>query len=203
VTPADGFYLQGRCRVSGAGEVREMPEPIEAGSLTWLLLVYRLPAKPEALKAVIRRRLSAAGAVYLSHACAASGPAERAMRHLRAMITDSGGSAAVLRASALAGEPELAAALNAERDREYDDIIAGCGDAVRALEIMAAAGDFCYQKLWDKQAVLDKLTGRYRVLRERDLLGACQAGAAAAALARHQSVVDEYARGVYATDSAL
>jgi hypothetical protein len=183
-----------------------MPEPVDKGSLTWLLLVYRLPAKPDALKAVIRRRLSAVGAVYLSHACAAapaSGPAERTMRHLRAMITDSGGSAAVLRARAMAGEPELAAALNAERDREYDDIIAECGDAVQALESVAAAGDFCYQQLWDKQAALDKLTGRYRAFRERDLLGAGQAGAAAAALAMYQSVLDDYAKGVYATDSAL
>jgi hypothetical protein len=65
---------------------------------------------------MIRRRLGAVGAVYLSRACAAtpsSGHAERAMRSLRARITSAGGSAVLLRMRAIAGEEELTAAFSA------------------------------------------------------------------------------------------
>ena len=42
----------------------------DADSLTWLILVYQLPAKPAGLRALVRRKLTAAGAVYVSPACA-------------------------------------------------------------------------------------------------------------------------------------
>ena len=46
---------------------------------------------------------------------------------------------------------------------------------------MAAARDFRYEQLCDKQAGLDQLAGCYRALRDRDLLRAGQAEAAVAA----------------------
>ena len=46
---------------------------------------------------------------------------------------------------------------------------------------MAAARDFRYERLCDKQAGLDQLAGCYRALRDRDLLRAGQAEAAVAA----------------------
>ncbi len=183
------------------------PDAVPAGpdAVTWLMLAYRLPPKTGALKAVIRRRLGAVGAVYLSQACAvvpSSGPAERVLRRTRVMISDAGGSAVVVRAQALAGEPELTAAVNAARDREYDDIIAGCADGVQALSGMARACDFGYEQLWEKESRLERLTGRYHALRDRDQLGAGQAGPAVLALARYHSALHEYATSVYATDSA-
>jgi hypothetical protein len=59
--------------------------PEDAGGVTWLVLVYQLPAKPGGLKTLVQRKLTAVGAVYLSRACAVApaGPAERAMRLLR------------------------------------------------------------------------------------------------------------------------
>ncbi|MFY9865160.1 MAG: Chromate resistance protein ChrB [Trebonia sp.] len=80
----------------------------------------------------------------------------------------------------LAGEAELTAAFNAARDREYGDVITGCDDAADAPEAMAAACDFRYKQLCGKQAGLDQLARCYRALRDRDLLRAGQAEAAAA-----------------------
>lgn len=84
----------------------------------WLVLVYRLPPKPDGLRALVRRRLTAAGAVYLTAACAIApaGPAERAMRRMRATILDAGGSAVLLRADAISGAQEITAALDTARD---------------------------------------------------------------------------------------
>jgi hypothetical protein len=44
-----------------------MAAPEDAGG-AWLVLVYQLPAKPAGLKSLVQRKLTAAGAVYLSRA---------------------------------------------------------------------------------------------------------------------------------------
>lgn len=53
----------------------------------------------------MHRKLGAAGAVYLTQACALApaGPAERVMRRVRATVADAGGIAVLLRARDLLG----------------------------------------------------------------------------------------------------
>jgi hypothetical protein len=175
----------------------------DGDAVEWLVLTYQLPAKPASLKATVRRKLTAAGAVYLSSACAVaplSSPAERAMRRMRATISGAGGSAVLLAGRALAGEPELTGTFNAVRDREYEDIIGGCRDAVAGLEALTEASEFCYQQLWDKDIGLRQLSACYRAVRDRDLFGARQAQAASSALAGYRFAINDYARRVYAAD---
>jgi hypothetical protein len=90
-----------------------MTAAADADSLTWLILVYQLPAKPAGLKALVRRKLTAAGAVYLSRACAVApaGRAERAMRRMRATVASAGGTAMLMRAVALGGEEQIITAI--------------------------------------------------------------------------------------------
>jgi hypothetical protein len=192
-----------------------MAVPSDAGGGTWLLLVYKLPAKPAGLKTLVQRKLTAAGAVYLSRACAvapvgSSAPAERAMRQVRAAIADAGGTAVLLRAGAIGGEEQIIAALEGARDREYDEIIAGCRDELGSIGALVEARDFRYERLWAIDAQLKRLDARYRTLSARGPAGAgAGAGAAgagkareaASALARFRSALDEYGSGVYATDN--
>jgi DNA-binding transcriptional regulator PaaX len=98
-----------------------MAAPEDADCATWLVLVYQLPAEPAGLRALVRRKLTAAGAVYLSRACAVApvGRTERVMRRMRATIADAGGTAMLLRAAALGGEEQIIAAMEATRDREH------------------------------------------------------------------------------------
>jgi len=65
-----------------------------------------------------------------------------AFRCLLNSIREAGGSAQVLRAEAIEGERDLAAAFNAAREREYDQIIAGCGDIAAGIQEHTAAGHF-------------------------------------------------------------
>lgn len=173
-------------------------------AVEWLVLTYRLPAEPSSsLRATVRKKLTAAGAVYLSPACAAaplSGSAERAMRQARATISAAGGFAVLLTGGAIVGEPELTGAFNAVRDVEYEEVITDCQDAVAELEELTAAQDFRFSLLSDKDMGLSQLAARYRAVREQDLLGARQAEAAAAALARFRSALDEYATRIKETD---
>lgn len=72
----------------------------------WLVVIYRAPAAPARVRAAMWRRLRAAGAVYLAHSVAVlpmSPPAERLLRRLRNEISQTGGSASLLHADAMAG----------------------------------------------------------------------------------------------------
>jgi len=94
------------------------------GPATWLVLAYRLPAN-SGLKAVIRRKATALGAVYPASAVAAlpaSPAAERAFRRLRNMIGAGGGSAQLLRVEPVEGEPDLIAIFNAAREIVVDTL---------------------------------------------------------------------------------
>jgi len=184
-----------------------MAAPGGAGGVTWLVLVYQLPAKPGGLKSLVHRKLTAAGAVYLSRACAVTpaGPgasAERAMRQVRAAIAGAGGTAVLLRADALGGEEQIIAALETARDSEYDDITARCGEGLAFIEALTEAGDFRYERLWEIDARLKRLHARYRTMSARGPADAGKAPEAASALASYRSALDEYASSVYATDNA-
>jgi len=77
----------------------------------------------------------------------ASPTAERAFRRLRNMIGEGGGSAQVLCAEAIEGEPDLITAFDVAREQEYHEIIARCADVVAGIEAMTAGGHFCYEDL--------------------------------------------------------
>jgi hypothetical protein len=177
--------------------------PTRPRRVVWLLLAYRLPTD-SGMKAAVRRRLTAIGAVYPANAVAtlpATPAAERAFRRLRSMIGEAGGSAQVMRAEAIEGEPDLVAVFNAAREQEYGKIIAGCGDLVAGIEAMTAAGHFRYQDLGQKDAELKRLFVRNETICGWDALGAVNAGEAASSLARSRVVLDEFARRVYQEDT--
>jgi hypothetical protein len=178
-----------------------MPPP---GPVAWLVLAYRLPTS-HGLKITVRRRLTAMGAVFPVHAVAAmpvSPAAERAFRRIRSMIGEAGGSAQVLRATAVEGGTDLAAAFNAAREREYTAVIAGCGEVMAGIEAMTAAGRFRYPDLGEKDAELRRLSLRIEAIRARDVLGAANAEDALSALATCRTALDRFAASVYRTDGA-
>jgi hypothetical protein len=185
--------------VEGGTTVTGPPDPV-----TWLILVYRLPAH-SGLKAVIRRKATALGAVYPANAVAAlpaSQAAERAFRRLRNMIGEGGGSAELLRAEAVGGEANLIATFNAVREREYGEIIARCGEIIAQVAVLTAAVHFRYHDLGEMDAELKRLSVCTGTIRARDTLGATNAGATLSSLARCRAAVDDFAARVYQTDSA-
>ena len=181
-----------------------VPAAPSPGRTAWLVLAYRL-RDSHALKITVRRRLTAIGAVFPVNAVAASPAspaAERAFRRLRRMIGEAGGSAQILRAEVIEGGADLAAAFNKAREQEYSEVIAGCGQVLAGIEALTAAGQFRYPDLGGKDAELKRLSMRNDTIRARDVLGAANADLALSALARCRAVVDDFAVGVYQTDSA-
>ena len=169
--------------------------------MTWLVLAYRLPAASP-LKAAMRRKLTGIGAVYPVNAVAvlpASPAAERALRRMRKMIAEAGGSAELLRAEVIEGAPSLTAAFNTARNQEYGEIIAGSADFVARLEAMTAAGRFGHRDLGDMDARLKRLSMRTGTIEAHDAFGADNAGAALSALSGCRAALDDFARRVYET----
>jgi hypothetical protein len=171
--------------------------------LRWLLLVYRVPREPTRLRAMVWRRLKAAGAVYLQSSVAALPDQprhERVLRTLRREIIDMGGSAQVLRGEALAGATELVAIYNSARDEEYTEIVDKCHDFLTEIQTEIAAAHFTYAELEENDEDLAKLHGWFDKVADRDVLGASGHAQAETSLAKCATALEEFATRVYQSE---
>lgn len=175
------------------------------GPVTWLVLAYRIPSEPSRLRAGIWRRLKALGAIYVQNSVAAlpaDPAAERALRTLRAEITQmDGGSAQLLTADALAGGADLVSAYNAARDDEYEEFADRCRDFLAEIERETAACHFTYGELEENDEDLKKLRGWFEKVAARDRLGAAGREAAEKGLEDCGRALDGFADAVYTADT--
>jgi DNA-binding transcriptional regulator PaaX len=163
----------------------ESPQPDE-----WLLLVYRVPSEPSRLRATVWRRIKSLGAIYLQSSAAAlpaSVQAERALRKLRSEILDMSGSAALLRCSVLAGEPE--------------EIVDKCHDFLAGLRKEYDENHFSFAELEENEVDLVKLRTWLERVRERDVFGADGLQPALSSLAECEEQLEVYAARVYAEEA--
>jgi DNA-binding transcriptional regulator PaaX len=170
----------------------------------WLVLVYRVPSEPTRLRAAVWRRLKRLGAIYLQNSVAAlpaSVAAERALRKLRSEILDMSGTAALLSAAVLAGEPEVRAAFQAARDDEYEEIADKCQDFLAEVKKEYGASHFTYAELEENEVDLVKLKNWLERVRQRDAFGAAGRQAAEKWLAECEQSLEAYAARVYAEEA--
>jgi len=172
-------------------------------SLTWLLLIYRVPAEPTRLRATVWRRVKALGAVYLQNAVVVLPDTTHHERRLRALgeeIVTLGGTAQVLRSTALAGAQDISAALNAARAEEYAEVVGRCTDFLTEIDTETAREKFTYAELEEQDEDLTKLTSWLGKIHARDTLGAPGRAAADAALARCVTALAVFADRVYTAE---
>lgn len=171
---------------------------------TWLILIYRVPTEPTRHRAAVWRRLRNLGAVYLQNSVAAiprSADSERAMRALRNEIVEKmDGKAFLLTSTALAGESDLVAIVNAARDDEYEEILDKCMDFHRELAKEVVAEHFTYGELEENEEDLNKLLGWFQKVRARDALGSSKAATVEEALLECSKELEEFATMVYAAE---
>jgi ChrB-like protein len=174
-----------------------------AGS--WLVLIYRVPSEPTRHRAMLWRRLRNLGAVYLQHSAVAlphTDDHERALRALRAEIVQKmAGKAYLLSATAMAGEADIVATLNAARDDEYDEILDKCVDFHAGLAKEVAAEHFTYGELEENEEDLAKLMRWYDKVKARDSLQAGRRADVDKALQDCARALEEFAAQVYAADA--
>jgi hypothetical protein len=199
-----GFLPAPAQPVRHSDAVETLPdEPIPFDPAHWMILVYRIPTEPTRLRAGVWRKLKGLGAIYIqssSAALPASSQAERALRGLRAEITDMGGSATLFSATTLAGQDQLVNSFNAVRDDEYEEIIDRCDDFQRQVRKEHEANHFTYPELEENEVDLVKLKGWFDRIRARDVLGASKLDLTTQALRRCEQALEEYAARVYAEE---
>jgi hypothetical protein len=162
------------------------------GRVEWFVLAYRVPGEPTRLRATVRRRLKAAGAVHLANsvvALPASPAAEHFFRGLHNEIGGMGGSAQLLRAEAIGGESDLISLFNAARDHEYSQVIEACDDLVAHVVSLQAAGRLTAKDVEEAARKRVELARSNAKVRAADAFGASLAGQAVAALGRCRRAV--------------
>lgn len=182
--------------------MREGENPLSADT-TWLLLIYRVPSEPSRLRAMVWRRLKAAGAIYLANSVAAlpeSASTERTMRRLRAEVEEMGGSGQLLRAETLVGSAQIVAGFNAARDAEYAELLGRCEDFHAELEKETKAEKFTYAELEENEEDLAKLRAWLDKISARDTFGAPRRAQAWEAAESCAEALNEFAEHVYAAE---
>jgi uncharacterized protein YdbL (DUF1318 family) len=173
--------------------------------VTWLMLVYRVPTEPTRHRAAVWRRLRTMGAVYLQNSVAVvpKSPArERALRTLRNEIVEKmDGKAYLLTSSALAGEQDLVATINAARDDEYEEILDKCRDFHAEIDKESARQHFTYGELEENEEDLHKLERWFAKVVARDALGAGKRPEVQDALVGCARALEGFAAEVYAADT--
>lgn len=171
----------------------------------WLTLVYKVPAEPARIRAMVWRRLKALGAVYLQDGIAAlpaSSAAERALRALQSEIAGLGGTGYLLGYEVVAGQAEIAAVYNRARDEEYAEILGRCADFEEEIEREVAARHLTYAELEENDEDLAKLKSWLAKVQARDVLGAGEATRAAEAVARCEEALEAFSAAVYEAEGS-
>jgi hypothetical protein len=145
------------------------------------------------------------GAVYLQNSVAViprSSERERALRALRNEIVEKmDGKAFLLTSSALAGEADLIATLNAARDDEYEEILDKCRDFHAEIDRESAKQHFTYGELEENEEDLHKLERWFAKVEARDALGAGKRQEVQDAIASCARALEGFAAEVYAADT--
>jgi uncharacterized protein YdbL (DUF1318 family) len=167
------------------------------------VLIYRVPSEPTRLRSTVWRRLKGVGAIYLQNSAAAlpaDKTSERALRALRNEIGQMGGSAHLLRSSAVVGAADLTAEFNAARNEEYREIVDRCDDFLEEIKRETAEEHFTYAELEENDEDLVKLRSWLEKVAARDVLGASGREEASEALGRCEEALSGFAECVYAAE---
>lgn len=151
--------------------------------MTWIALLFRLPAEPSRHRVAVWRELRRAGAVSVGQSVwvvpdqpVFAEAIERAVELVRrgdgeALVLDVAGRGA-------AYAERLASAYTSAREEEWTEFRAECGKYLAELDHEVAIGKLTLAELDEEEQSFERLRRWHRELRLRDALGAPSATAA-------------------------
>ncbi|MGS0895942.1 Chromate resistance protein ChrB [Burkholderia stagnalis] len=171
-------------------------------ALNWLLLTYKVPAEPAKKRVGLWRKLKGMGAVYLQSGVCLLPKTDDHVRRLKMIendIMEMGGDSVILETVALdrAQEEKVIARFRADRDEEYRELIAKCGDFDAEIEKETAARHFTYAELEENDVDLKKLQSWFEKIRKLDFYDAQSATEAEARLHNCETLLEAYAQRVF------
>lgn len=142
----------------------------------WLLVIYTIPTTPSRTRAYVWREIRRAGALLLRDGVAVlpmGSDTERWARETSRRIEAAGGTVTTAVAALAAGdERRVTAAFQAEREREYGEIVASCRALVAHVEREREHAEFTFDELEELEADLEKIRRWRDMVRARDRFGA-------------------------------
>jgi hypothetical protein len=174
----------------------------------FMLLVYRMPARPTAARVYVWRMLKKLGAVHLQQSVTVF-PQNRQIAHqlepLLEKITDSAGEYHLLPLRQLpAVETEkLVARFVDQTARHYDEIIENCEiNFTKEIEFETFRRNFTYEEAEEIRIEYEKIVGWFERVSQRDWFGAPNRDGALEWLERCRKMLEGFEAQVFRTQTA-
>jgi ChrB-like protein len=170
--------------------------------MSWIVLLYRVPAAPSRHRVAVWRELRRTGAVSLGQSAwlAPAAPAfTDGIRRAVELVQAAGGEAVVLDADGHqpADQQRLAAVYTAAREAEWTEFLAECGKYLAEIDKEIATHKLTLAELDEEEQSMDRLRRWHRELRLRDVLGAPSAAAAELSLKDCEAKLEDYTQSVF------
>lgn len=172
-------------------------------SISWLLLIYKVPPEPAAKRVAIWRRLKGAGAVYLQGGVCLLPKTDEHLRQLKMLendVSEMDGESVLLETVALDAtqEAKVISRFKADRDEEYREFLDKCVDFEKEIAKETKAKHFTYAELEENDVDLKKLQSWLGKIGKLDFYGATLAKESADRLKQCEELLDAYAHKVFA-----
>lgn len=169
----------------------------------FVILVYRVPAKPTASRVYVWRMLRKMGAVYLQQSVCIFPQNARVNRELRpvlAKIEESGGEFHLLPLRGLdaAEQRKLVAQFVEQSTRHYQEIVENCEvDFTKEIEFENFRQNYTYEEAEEIRSEYEKIVAWYERVKERDWFGAPNRSDAEDWLARCARMLEDFEARVF------
>jgi DNA-binding transcriptional regulator PaaX len=170
--------------------------------VSWIVLVYRLPAGESRARVAVWRELRRSGALHVQQSVVAipDVPAFNAdVDRLRAAVAEVGGQVIALRAEALlpGDDDRLLEAWNDARAAEYRELVGECSKFLAEIDHEFETEKFTLAELDEEEAEVDKLRRWHERIKHFDVHEAPGGPAAAEAVRDAEAALARYSTEVF------
>jgi hypothetical protein len=178
-----------------------MPESKQQAN--FLLVVYRMPAKPTAGRVAVWRQLKKIGAIYLHQSVCVFIHSARTRRELQPILTrivQASGEYHLLPLKRPQPEEyeKLVGQFTEQTSRQYLEIVENCEiNFQKEIEFETFRNNFTYEEAEEIRVEFDKICNWFEQVKQRDWFDAPQRADAEAWLHRSEKLLEEFEAKVY------
>jgi vacuolar-type H+-ATPase subunit I/STV1 len=174
----------------------------------WLLLIYRVPVEPSTLRVKAWRKMKEIGALYLQQSaaiCPLLDSLKKELLDFAREIRSAGGEAHLFEVETVSeGDVEnLIESFNAQRNKEYEELIEKCGDFFAELKKETERENFTFAELEENEEELGKLLRWFDKIKARDFFGAPLSARAQEILEECRREFADFAQKVYRMEGSM
>jgi hypothetical protein len=169
----------------------------------FVVLIYRMPAKPTAARVAVWRQLKKIGAVYLQQSVCIfpdTAATRRELHPIMAKMEASSGSFHLLplRSPSELERAKLISEFRGQSAKQYQEIIENCEiNFQKEIEFETFRGNFTYEEAEEIRIEFDKIVGWFEAVTRRDWFGASNRTEAQGWLTRCEKLLERFEAQVY------